>query len=348
MLDKKVIEEWKKLNKIIIGTTKGGQDGQLINFYTNEKIYSAKCFGHVPAGEAILLKDDNNNLHIYANQKNIVNSKFNKNIQYRKIKKIKKENAIFAPMFLVYGSTPNDKTWVGAPGTGIRSIYISDGDIILKVFDFDATNPFVARMSLMPEYYVISVKFPYLWNGRKGIITILKINKISLIVEQTYSYTFETDSQIYLNPNFLATSPIEDWRKSLSTDFRDYNFLNNASGIFYNIIVHPQTLMPYPALPPDDPDNLINRYRYNDYCNINYERKEILEVTLFNFINIEELNFNVIISKFSQNANQYNIDAAQTEIIEQNFILSNDFINFVNSSKFRFAYYSMYRIEDRY
>jgi hypothetical protein len=85
-VDKKLTDEWKKLNNVLIGTTKGGKNNQLINFTSEGKTISVKCFGDVAAGDAIAFKSDDKQWYVYKEQPTQVNRQFLANRQYRKTK----------------------------------------------------------------------------------------------------------------------------------------------------------------------------------------------------------------------------------------------------------------------
>lgn len=84
MFDNKTLKKWQQLNKIAIGITKGGNDGQLCIISSNGQNITGKCFGYVPSGKAIALKADDGNWYIYANLAKSFNASFSRNISYRK------------------------------------------------------------------------------------------------------------------------------------------------------------------------------------------------------------------------------------------------------------------------
>lgn len=83
-MDRKLIDEWKKQNNILIGKTKGGRDGQIITFESSAGKISAKCFGDLSQGSAIALRDESGQWWVYSEQKS-QNTRFTKQIEYKKI-----------------------------------------------------------------------------------------------------------------------------------------------------------------------------------------------------------------------------------------------------------------------
>ena len=90
-MDKKLIDEWKKLNNVLIGTTKGGRNNQIINFTSDGRTISVKCFGDVAAGEAIALRSDDGQWYVTSSQKRSAKSEFRKEIEFRKTKVRKRQ-----------------------------------------------------------------------------------------------------------------------------------------------------------------------------------------------------------------------------------------------------------------
>ncbi len=89
-MDKKILDEWKKLNNILIGSTKGGSNNQIINFMSDGKIVSGKCFGDVTAGDAIAFKATDEIWYIKSSTYDQNESYFRKNVEYRKCFKKKR------------------------------------------------------------------------------------------------------------------------------------------------------------------------------------------------------------------------------------------------------------------
>jgi hypothetical protein len=108
-MDKKLIDEWQKLNNVLIGTTKGGRSNQLINFVSEGKTISVKCFGDVTAGDAIALRDDDGQWYAISKPTNSTNRQFSNNRQYRKTKiKKQEENKTGVPILFSKKVAPPD------------------------------------------------------------------------------------------------------------------------------------------------------------------------------------------------------------------------------------------------
>lgn len=88
-MDRRLLREWQKRDRILIGRCNGGIDGQNVTFYSNNRTVPAKCFGYVPKGDAIALQDENGEWWVYASTQVSQPGKFRKQIQYRKIEKSK-------------------------------------------------------------------------------------------------------------------------------------------------------------------------------------------------------------------------------------------------------------------
>jgi hypothetical protein len=107
-VDKKLTDQWKKLNNVLIGTTKGGRNNQLINFVSEGKTISVKCFGDVAAGEAIALRDDDDGIWYVSSQKQSIKAEFRREIEYRKTKTKANKSVDFIGFYpFRYNNNPN-------------------------------------------------------------------------------------------------------------------------------------------------------------------------------------------------------------------------------------------------
>jgi hypothetical protein len=110
-MDKKLIDQWRKLNNVLIGTTRGGRDNQVINFYCEGRVIPTKCFGDVAAGDAIALRDNNGQWYVCVEDKKDSSRQFSISRQYRKTKKNKKQEAAAACAILYSKNAEKSNIW---------------------------------------------------------------------------------------------------------------------------------------------------------------------------------------------------------------------------------------------
>lgn len=236
-VDKKLIDEWKKLNNVLIGTTKGGRNNQLINFTSDGRTISVKCFGDVAAGEAIALRSDDGQWWVYQAQSVQINQQFSANKQYQKTtikrKILRFEIAAYIEFigepFSFSGITTRLVNSDDVFSTALfEDEYVPPSEILIE-FDFEEENDYSIRQyisSFNPDFDKVLVSY-------SDIARRFKLESNQLL----YTKNFAEDGSLLTSPQQLSIELDDNKNQTISTTickpFVFYSFPVESTGEIY-------------------------------------------------------------------------------------------------------------------